>query len=76
MIPYWVKHSSTNLYSIYEFNVNSRPPHGAGHLDNIICLPRQPNRRLSIPFRVLRKGVVFMYVTWSDLIAFVAMLTA
>lgn len=43
-------------------------------LDNIICLPRQPVRRLC-PFRVLRKGVVLMYVTYGDLFTFVMMIT-
>ena len=41
----------------------------------IIYLPRQPVGRL-YPFRVLRKGVVLMYVTYSDLFTFVTMLVA
>lgn len=40
----------------------------------IIYLPRQPVGRL-YPFQVLRKGVVLMYVTYSDLFAFVMMIT-
>ena len=40
----------------------------------IIYLPRQPVGRL-YPFRVLRKGVVLMYVTFSDLFTFVIMIT-
>ena len=38
-------------------------------------LNRAAGRTALYPFRVLRKGVVLMYVTWSDLIAFVVMLT-
>nr|DAW95487.1 MAG TPA: hypothetical protein [Bacteriophage sp.] len=41
----------------------------------IIYSPRQPNRRLSIPFRVLRKGVVLMYMTYGDLFTFIIMIT-
>ena len=43
-------------------------------VDNIIYLPGQPVGRL-YPFRVLRKGVVLMYVTYSDLFTFVIMIT-
>ena len=40
----------------------------------IIYLSGQPVGRL-YPFRVLRKGVVLMYVTYSDLFTFVMMIT-
>ena len=52
-----------------------RPLHQQQGPHKIIYSPRQPNRRLSIPFRVLRKGVVLMYVTYSDLFTFIIMIT-
>ena len=50
-------------------------PHGADHLDNIICLPGQPGDVFPPVQSSAGMGVVLMYVTWSDLIAFVAMIT-